>query len=157
MSSFGLSRLLNIAHALSILGWGLIRSVLATWFGTRRGLEAFRASYAADRLAALDASDRSSLRSFSGCIACGLCDDGEAARRVASEGRYAGVMDLVLASSRSMPDYDGAVLSFESVGEGRLEELERRCPTQVPMRDIARFVRKKAEESRAMVRPAKAR
>jgi hypothetical protein len=55
-------------------------------------------------------------------------------------------MDLMLASSRSMPDYDAAVSAFEAVGDARLAELERRCPTAVPMRAVAAFVRTKAAE-----------
>ena len=59
-----------------------------------------------------------------GCIACGLCDVGEGAAIVRSAGAYAGAMDLMLASSRSMPDYDAAARSFEAVGDDRLAELE---------------------------------
>jgi hypothetical protein len=55
-------------------------------------------------------------------------------------------MDLMLASSRSMPDYDAAARSFEAVGDERLAELEARCPTHVPMRRLAAFVRAKAAE-----------
>jgi hypothetical protein len=55
-------------------------------------------------------------------------------------------MDLVLASSRSMPDYDAAAPSFEAIDEGRLGELEVVCPTNVPMRAIRAFVLDKARE-----------
>jgi hypothetical protein len=71
---------------------------------------------------------------------------GEGAAIVRSQGAYAGVMDLMLASSRSMPDYDAAVRSFDAVGDERLAQLERRCPTRVPMRRVAAFVRAKAAE-----------
>jgi hypothetical protein len=145
-----LNRLLHILHALCILAWGLLRSIVASATGQRRGIDAFRASYVADRLPALDGPERASMVTFSRCIACGLCDVGEGARRVASKGRYAGVMDLMLASSRSMPDFDAAAVSFDAVGDPRLAELEGRCPTRVPMREIARFVRKKAREAREM-------
>jgi hypothetical protein len=92
--------------------------------------------------------ERLELPTFSACIACGLCDVGEGARAAASGGVYAGVMDLMLASSRSMPDYDAAVSAFDSVGDDRLAVLEARCPTRVPMRDVAAFVRSKAKEVR---------
>jgi hypothetical protein len=65
---------------------------------------------------------------------------------VRSGGTYAGVMDLMLASSRGMPDYDVAVRSFDAVGDARLAELEGRCPVHVPMRRLAAFVRTKAAE-----------
>jgi hypothetical protein len=135
-------------HALLILAWALVRSLLAPVLGTRRGLEAFRRSYAADRLPPFTAAERDAMPPFSGCIACGLCDAGEGAAMARSGGTYAGVMDLMLASSRSLPDYDAASASFEAVGDARLEELEAICPTRVPMRRLAAFVRAKAAEAR---------
>jgi succinate dehydrogenase/fumarate reductase-like Fe-S protein len=133
-------------HALLLLAWALVRSLLAPFFGRRRGLADFRRSYAADRVPAVDPEERALLPQLSGCIACGLCNVGEGAAMVRSQGAYAGVMDLMLASSRSMPDYDAAVRSFDAVGERRLAELEARCPTRVPMRRVAAFVRAKAAE-----------
>lgn len=133
-------------QALLILAWALVRSLVAPLLGRRRGLLDFRHSYAADRLPPVSTEERSLLADTSGCIACGLCDVGEGAAIVRSGGSYAGVMDLMLASSRSMPDYDVARRSFDAVGDDRLAELEPRCPTRVPMRRIAAFVRTKAAE-----------
>jgi hypothetical protein len=138
-------------HALFILAWALVRSVVASLFGLRRGLEDFRASYAGDGLVPLDAADRSKIQRFGTCIACGLCDVGDGAAIVRAGGTYRGTMDLMLASSRGMTDFDAARVSFEAVGDARLEELEARCPARVPMRAVARFVRAKAVEMR---RPA---
>jgi len=132
-------------HALALLAWALFRTLLSSMFGVaRRGLAAFEESYAADRLPPVSPAERRLLPLFGGCIACGLCDVGEGARAAASTGVYAGVMDLMLASSRSMPDFDVAAASFDAVGDDRLAELERRCPTGVPMRRVAAFVRGKA-------------
>ena len=133
-------------HALFVLAWGLLRSLLAPLFGARRGLADFRRSYAADRLPPLSPGQRRLLPRLSGCIACGLCDVGEGAAIARSGGRYAGVMDLMLTSSRNMPDYDAAARLFEAVGDERLAELEGRCPARVPMRELAAFVRSKAAE-----------
>jgi len=133
-------------YALLILGWALVRSLLAPLFGSRRGLADFRRSYAADRLSPVSTDERILIARLSGCIACGLCDVGEGAAMVRSQGAYAGVMDLMLASSRSMPDYDAATRSFEAVEGSRLAELEARCPARVPMRAAAEFVRAKAAE-----------
>jgi hypothetical protein len=133
-------------HALFILAWALIRSLAAPLLGTRRGLRDFRRSYAADRLPPVSPEERRLLPALGGCVACGLCDVGEGARIARARGAYAGVMDLMLASSRSMPDYDAAVRSFDAVGDARLAELEARCPTRVPMRKVAAFVRAKAAE-----------
>ena len=133
-------------HALLVLAWGLLRSLVAPLIGTRRGLAEFRRSYAADRLPPLSPSERELLPRLSRCIACGLCDVGEGAAMVRSGGRYAGVMDLMLCSSRNMPDFDAAARSFEAVSDVRLAELEARCPARVPMRELAAFVRSKAAE-----------
>jgi len=133
-------------HALLILAWALVRSLLAPLFGARRGLSAFRESYAKDRLPAVHGDERRLLPTLSGCIACGACDEGEGARIAKSGGRFGGVMDLMLASSRSMPDYDAAALSFDAIGDERLAELEDRCPTRVPMRKVKAFVLSKARE-----------
>lgn len=133
-------------HALLILAWALVRSLVAPLFGRRRGLDDFRRSYAADRLPAITPDERRYLHRLSGCIACGLCNVGEGGRIAQSGGVYAGVMDLMLASSRSMPDFDAAARSFDAVGDARLAELEARCPAHVPMRLLASFVRAKAAE-----------
>jgi len=53
-------------------------------------------------------------------------------------------MALVLAASRSMPDFRAAAYSWSFVSDEVLAEKERICPTLVPFRDIARFVREKA-------------
>ena len=130
-------------HAIFTLAWALIRSLLAPLFGARRGLADFRRSYGG--LPPVASDERAALPSFGRCIACGRCDVGEGARIAASSGAYAGVMDLMLASSRSMPDFDAAARSFDAIGDGRLAELEARCPTRVPMRRVAAFVRAKSE------------
>src|SRR5579863_4504924 len=119
-------------QALLILAWALVRSLLAPILGTRRGLDDFRRSYAAVRLPPFTKDERDALPPFSGCIACGMCDVGEGAAIARSNGRYAGVMDLMLASSRNLPDYDAAAISFEAVGDERLAQLEGLCPTRVP-------------------------
>jgi hypothetical protein len=133
-------------HALLILAWAFFRTVLVNVFGGRRGLADFRLSYAPDRLPPVTPDERRVLPTLGGCIACGICDVGEAAAIARSGGLYRGVMDLMLTSSRSMPDYDAAARSFAAVGDERLATLEARCPARVPMRCVAAFVRAKAAE-----------
>ena len=137
---------MELLRAVLLLAWALVRTLVGNALGLQRGLKEFRASYARDRLPPITPEERGELAAFSRCIACGLCDVGEGARRVASGGVYGGVMDLMLASSRSMPDYDAAARSFDAIGDERLAELEKRCPTGVPMRRVAAFVRGKARE-----------
>ena len=133
-------------HAFVLLAWALVRSLMAPLFGLRRGLADFRRDYGPDRLPPLSLDERQALPKLTGCIACGLCDVGEGASIARSGGTYAGVMDLMLASSRNMPDFDAASRSFDAVGDARLAELELRCPARVPMRAVAAFVRQKARE-----------
>jgi hypothetical protein len=140
-------------YALVLLTWALVRSVAASLLGLRRGLPDFLRSYAGDHVAPLNARERDMVQRFGGCIACGLCDGGEGEAMARSGGTYRGVMDLMLASSRSMPDYDAAVRSFDSIGDARLAELEARCPARVPMREVAAFVRAKATSTAARSGP----
>ena len=132
------------ALALAVLAWSLFKTTLNRAFGTRNGLPLFHDNYDADRLPPLDPAERAELVSFSRCIACGRCDLGEAERMAASKGAYPGLMALVLASSRSMPDFDAAAIAFDHVPEHVLAEKEPLCPTAVPFRALARFVRAKA-------------
>lgn len=144
-------------HALVLLAWALLKSLLAPLLGTRRGLAAFRRSYAADRLPPVTPAERRVLPQVTGCVACGLCDVGEGARIARSAGVFAGVMDLMLATSRNMPDFDAASRSFDAIGDDRLAELEPRCPARVPMRALAAFVRAKAAELSAVSAPERER
>jgi hypothetical protein len=57
-------------------------------------------------------------------------------------------MELILASSRSMPDFGAASIGFAEVPDEVLAEKEKVCPTHVPMRRIAAFVKEKAGEAR---------
>jgi hypothetical protein len=142
------------AYAIVILAWALLRTLVAPLFGARRGLADFRRSYAADRLPPVSADERALLLRAGACLACGLCDAGEGAAMVRSVGAYAGVMDLMLASSRNMPDYDAATASFDAVSDERFAQLELRCPARVPMRAVAALVRAKAAQVRRPSRVA---
>jgi hypothetical protein len=135
--------------ALFLLALALVRTIFRRLFvGRGGGLPAFRANYAADGLAPVTEEQRKSMAGFGTCIACGLCDRGEAARIAASGGTYRGVMELMLAGSRSMPDFGAAAIAFESIPDDVLAQKERICPTSVPMRRIAAFVRENAPSSR---------
>lgn len=130
--------------ALLLLAWSLVRSIIDGVLGRRRGVDAFTANYAADRLPPVAPEERKLLPLLGGCIACGLCDVGEAAQIALSRGAYAGPMDLAIASSRSMPDFDAAAVSLAATSDEHLARAEAICPTRVPLRVIARFVRDKA-------------
>jgi hypothetical protein len=134
-------------HAILLLAWALVRTVFRRLFvKSRDGIAQFRENYDADRLPPVTPDERLRLQTFGRCIACGLCDRGESGRIAESAGAYRGVMSLMLASSRSMPDFRAAAISFAFVPDQVLAEKEAICPTEVPMREIARFVRDKARE-----------
>lgn len=131
-------------RALVILALALLRSLLARLSGRATGLPLFLANYRDDRLPPVEPADRDAMPAFSGCVACGLCDRGEGARIAGSRGEYPGLMRLVLASSRSMPDFDAAARALAHVPDDVLAEKEALCPTSVPFRRLFRFVRGKA-------------
>jgi hypothetical protein len=133
--------------AIWLLALALIGTVLRRLFQRKKdGIAAFRANYDADGLPPVSRPERERIAEFSRCFACGLCDQGESERIADSGGAYRGVMALVLAASRSMPDFRAAAYSFSFVPDDVLAEKERLCPTGVPMRRIAEFVRAKAAE-----------
>lgn len=142
-----MSRVSGRLKAFLLLALALLRTLVRRAFGGGRGgIAAFRENYDADGLPPLSGEERSELGSFGRCIACGLCDRGEAGRIAASGGAYRGVMSLILAGSRSMPDFRAAAVAFDHVPEDVLADKELLCPTGVPFRRIAQFVREKADE-----------
>lgn len=132
------------ALALVVLAWSLVKVLVGRLFGRKTGLPLFHENYDADGLPALDSAERERMPQFERCIACGRCDVGEAERIASSGGRYAGLMPIVLAASRSMPDYEAAVEALNFIPESELKRKEKVCPTGVPFVELAKFVRVKA-------------
>lgn len=132
-------------RALLLLAWSLVVTTARRLFGGGpRGLALFEQNFAADRLPPVTPEERRALGGFGGCIACGRCDAGDGERIVASRGAYPGTMALMLAGARSMPDADAGAAAFALISDEELAAKERICPTAVPMRRIAAFVRAKA-------------
>lgn len=136
--------------ALCLLGFALLLTLLKAAFGRRRGLRAFTENYAADGLPRMSAHERELLTAFSGCIACGLCERGAAPAQNAAAGTP---MALVLAGSRSTPDFATAARSSEHLDDARLMRAERLCPVGVPIVAIASFVRGKSGQARLSIPP----
>src|SRR5688572_19208280 len=114
--------------ALWLLTISMVRTLLRSLFRRKAsGIQAFRQNYDADGLPPVTLAERERMRAFSGCVACGLCDRGEAERIAQSGGAYRGVMSLVLSASRSMPDYRAAAYSFGFVSDEVLAEKELIC------------------------------
>ncbi len=129
-------------HALFLLAWAFVLMLLKKIFRRGpRGLALFQANFAAEGLSSVDPAERTELPTYSRCIACGRCNAGDGARIVASRGAYPGTMALMLASSRSMPEFGAAKEALAWISDEELAQKEATCPTGVPMRRIATFVR----------------
>ena len=132
-------------HALFLLARALIKTIIKRlWRGGGSGLELFEANFEADHLSKVDAAERAELPTFSRCIACGRCNRGDGARMARSHGAYPGTMALMLASSRSLPDFPVAAEALRWITDDELAEKETLCPVEVPMRRIAAFIRARA-------------
>jgi hypothetical protein len=131
----------NRLRALFLLGWSFAVSLLKRLTRSEPGLVAFHRNYGADHLAPLGPEARAGYDRFEGCIACGRCDVGEADRMIAARGAYPGLMQLVLASTRSIPDFDAAARAFAHTPDALLEAKAKRCPAHIPFAELAALVR----------------
>lgn len=129
-----------------LLALATLQSLGRRLLGRAGGIAAFRRAYDGDGLPPVAPEERAQFATFSRCVACGICDRGEAGRIAASGGAYRGVMPLMLSASRSMPDFRAAAYSLSFVTDEVLAGKEPNCPAQVPMRQIAAFLRAKANE-----------
>lgn len=139
----------GILRAAFILAWAFLRALWARVTDRPTGLPLFLRNYRGDRLPPVARSEREEMAAFSGCIACGLCDEGEGERIAASRGAYPGLMQVILASTRSMPDHDAASRALSFVPVEVLAEKERLCPGKIPMRRLAQFVHRQAAAQKA--------
>lgn len=135
----------GLARAIVVLFWSLLRVLWRRAMGELGGVRLFRQNYLPDHLPEHDAADREALAGFGGCIACGRCDDER------GEGTSS-VMLFVLAGGRQTPDLDATERLLEGIPERALAEREARgvCPTGVPFVSLARFVRRKAAQTREL-------
>jgi succinate dehydrogenase/fumarate reductase-like Fe-S protein len=127
-------------HALWLLSWAFLAMLAKKVLHVGpRGLALYRANYEAGP--GDDFIESAELDRFSRCIACGRCDRGDGERIASSRGAYPGTMALMLASSRSVTDRVNAREALRFISDGELAEKERLCPTRVPMRRVAAFLR----------------
>jgi len=131
--------------ALFLLALALLKTLIVRALSRRQdGIAQFRENYDADGLPPVTAEERAGFAAFERCVACGLCDRGEAGRIARSGGAYRGVMGLVIAGSRSMPEFRAAAYGFRFVPAEVLAEKEQLCPVRIPFRRVAAFVEEKA-------------
>lgn len=137
------------ALAAALLAWSLLKVVLRALFTKQPpGLQIFHDNYGTEGLEPIEPAEREQITRFSRCIVCGRCDLGEAERIGASAGEYPGLMQLVVASTRNMPDYDAAARGFAHVPEEVLRSKVRRCPVRIPFVELAAFVKARAPQDR---------
>jgi succinate dehydrogenase/fumarate reductase-like Fe-S protein len=142
-------------HALALLAWAFVLRLLKNAFGRGpRGLALFRANFEAEGLSSTSADEREALSSFSRCIACGRCNAGDGIRIARSQGAYPGTMQLVLASSRSLPDASRAEKALQWITADELAAKEKLCPTAVSLHDLAAFMRRHATAQHAEEPPS---
>jgi succinate dehydrogenase/fumarate reductase-like Fe-S protein len=113
---------------------------------TRSGKERFLANYASEGLVPLTNEDRKVLRGAARCIHCGLCDAYDAALSTLPRTVYEGASLLPIAYSRATPDLPRARTALSRLNDAHLTDAERVCPTGVPLRELARYLRRKLDE-----------
>jgi succinate dehydrogenase/fumarate reductase-like Fe-S protein len=126
------------------LGYFFFRQLVRRLTARKSGLAQFEENYAADRLLAMTSEDREQLPSFSGCIACGMCDAIFDAYDRTARCDFRGPSDLPIAYTRNLPDYDALPSYVSNLRKGDLEALERVCPSRIPFRRLALFVERRA-------------
>jgi hypothetical protein len=127
------------------LGFYFFRQLLRRVTARESGLARFEANNNADRLRPLTPDEREALPSFSGCIACGMCDAVFDAYDRTPRSQFRGPSDLPLAYTRNLPDYDALPPFIAHLRQGDLEHLERVCPARIPFRRLAVFVERRAD------------
>jgi ferredoxin len=125
-----MTRILDQLQALLWLAWSLLVSLLRPIWGGKRGLRHFDASYKKEGFVRMRQADRKLLKTFTGCIACRMCD-----------GVSPGISTMVLAGSRATSDASTQP-EFE---DALLARAERVCPTGVPIRRMHAWVRRQAD------------
>ncbi len=129
-------------HALWLLGWSFLLTCLRVYLrlGRRRGYGAFLELYREDGLRPLHETDRRTLNGAGRCIACARCERGDFAVRARRGPDYPGLMSLVLAASRSSPDFIHGAKGWSALSPDELQRREALCPVGVPIVDLGRLV-----------------
>ena len=134
--------MLHRLHAGVLLALSLVKTLFVRYLLPRPkdALAAFHEKFSRDRLLPLSSTQRQLLPSLSGCIGCGRCN---AESGAPPHGRP---MAFVLAGLRSMPEYDAAAQQVAALTDEQLDDLQARCPAQIPFREAVYFVREHASQ-----------
>lgn len=131
------------------LGWHFVTRLVARALLPRRGLLRFKQSYGPERLFELEREEQEVVASLSRCIACGICDANFGSYDDVARTAMRAPSDVVLAHSRSLPDWDALALPLAQLERGDLARIERLCPAQIPLARVVEVARRRAEALRA--------
>lgn len=112
----------------------------------RTGKRRFLANYAPEGNLPTSTEDLAVLRGASRCIHCGLCEAYDQALSVLPRTVYGGASALPVAYTRATPGLPHARKVIERLDEAQLARAEAVCPTRVPLREIARYLKRKLAE-----------
>lgn len=134
------------------LGWYFAKRLLVRTFLPRRGLARFLGAYGPEGLFPLEIEEKTAVSSLSRCVGCGACD-----ARFDAYGRVARTTlrapsELVLAASRSLPEWDALAAPLAELERGDLAALEAVCPARIPFQDVVRVAKKRALTQRELRR-----
>ncbi len=152
--------MLRRLHALWLLGWSFLLTLLRVYLriGTRRGYGAFLRLYQEDGLRPLDDTERHTLNGAGRCIACSRCERGDGPVRQRHGAVYPGLMSLVLAASRSSPDFIHGAIGWGVLSQEELQRREALCPVGVPIAALGQLMRREralAAQASASAHPAR--
>ena len=114
------------------LGYGFVRASVSYPFRTGAGAARFRRAFEAEGLRSLSAEHRRAAAGFEGCIGCGRCELAFAEDPVVHD--IARSLWRSPLAARGLGDILG---KLEPDSLARAEEL---CPSEVPLRDLVRFI-----------------
>lgn len=118
-------------RAIVLLGWSGLAALVKRPFKRSGALARVLRRGTTERIVSLDPADLAALRSASGCVACGRCDEVPGGAPGAAP-----PSDWVLAGLRDLTDWD--VAGAAPGDDERLGRLEAACPARVPFDDLAR-------------------
>lgn len=122
-------------------------------FGRREkedALAKFMANYREDRILPLTPEERAAFPGFQACVSCGLCTAECVLTRPAGEAASEKRLDpraLAVSYARAIPEFRAARELLETCDAcGLCEEV---CPTDTPLKRLARFITDKLEAGAA--------
>lgn len=129
-------------HAIVLLGWHFLLHYLSkiTFLYDPGGLEQFRENFDDDGLRSLDEESRRKLADWQKCIGCGYCEAACPELKAIPENRHRGPALMAESSIRDLSETELAAVDADAIESCDFERLERVCPTDVPIRDIAEFL-----------------